>query len=820
MINCHELSLLNLRKWKQTHHMRLLVITNILFHLLHATAFSQSSTLSGRVMEKENGTAIRFASLALKKSEDSSFVTGVISDTTGRYRLNGIKAGYYLLSANAIGYLPAIQQIFVGSLTSFLDIKPFLLEIDPVQLATITINSEKKGIALQADRMSFNMNNNITQTGGSILQAIQKLPGIALEDGKVLLRGSDKVIILIDGKQTALTGFGSQSGLDNLPASALDRIEIIQNPSAKYDANGTAGIINLIYKKSKQDGFNGKSSFTYGSGALWEKKNNLPDIRPQYRFTPKINPSLNLNYRRNKTNLFFSGDYLYTETLNKNEFVERSYENGEYVRQQTKRNRNTHFVTLKSGLDLQLTGKDILTVSGMLGTEKIIDNGDEPFFNQDLTQRLRYWKFLEDELKTTIMATAVYQHAFSRPGQLLNLGYNYTFHREDEQYFFDNILPNLKSKDAFKLLSDEQVSDFNVDYTQPLQQGRFETGLKFRHRSIPTNMQFFPGIQTAIDVNAGGWANYREIIPALYGNYVYESPRIETEVGVRAEYMNLQYEVNPNHNTYKSDGYSYAQPFPTVRFAFKNSDHSKWMFNYNRRVDRPNEVDIRIFPKYDDAEIIKVGNPGLRPQFSNSFELGYRMNIDNGFVSAAFYNRFVNGTITRIASYVPGSRLIYAVFQNAGKSRLAGLELIGNKRFGKVYQADFNLNIYHNRIDPFTVVNKYPTPRVYVGVLEQMYSGNIKLNQQLTIRKNTDFQVTMIYLAPDIIPQGRIGQRFSLDAGFKSSARKGKLDWFANATDLLNTMNIRKTIQANGFSYTSTDYLETQVVRIGLSMKL
>lgn len=229
---------------------------------------------------------------------------------------------------------------------------------------------------------------------------------------------------------------------------------------------------------------------------------------------------------------------------------------------------------------------------------------------------------------------------------------------------------------------------------------------------------------------------------------------------------------------------------------------------------------IRIFPKYDDAEIIKVGNPGLRPQFSNSFELGYKNNIRNGFVSAAIYNRFVNGTITRIASYVPGSRLIYAVFQNAGKSRLAGLELIGNKRFGKSYQADINLNIYHNRIDPFTAVNKYPTPRVYQGELEQIYSGSLKLNQHLNFGKNTDVQVTMIYLAPDIIPQGRIGQRFSLDAGFKRSANKGKLEWFANATDLLNTMNIRKTIEANGFSYVSTDYLETQVVRMGLSLKL
>ncbi len=138
------------------------------------------------------------------------------------------------------------------------------------------------------------------------------------------MRGSDKVAVLIDGKQTALTGFGSQTGLDNIPASAIERIEIINNPSAKYDANGNAGIINIIYKKNKQQGFNGKIGFTTGVGALWQKKENLPTIRPQYQATPKINPSLSLNYRKNKINTFLQADWLYTETLNKNEFVTRN----------------------------------------------------------------------------------------------------------------------------------------------------------------------------------------------------------------------------------------------------------------------------------------------------------------------------------------------------------------------------------------------------------------------------------------------------------------------------------------------------------------
>ncbi len=155
------------------------------------------------------------------------------------------------------------------------------------------------------DKKTFDLSDNISQTGRSALGRYEEFTtGITTQDGKVQLRGSDKVMILIDGKQTALTGFGGQASLENIPASAIEKIEIINNPSSRYDANGNAGIINIIYKKEKKEGWNGKVGLTAGAGALWVKKENYPDIRPQCQKTPKINPSLSLNYRKNKVNLF------------------------------------------------------------------------------------------------------------------------------------------------------------------------------------------------------------------------------------------------------------------------------------------------------------------------------------------------------------------------------------------------------------------------------------------------------------------------------------------------------------------------------------
>lgn len=784
-----------------------------------AKAQVSSVTISGMIKNKTAKSAIPYVNVVVKNEKDRVFVAGTVTNDEGRFSIANIKPGNYRLVLSFMGFENKEQPLFVGSLSAFLDIPIIELEEESTVLEGVTISAKASDVSSKLDKKTYSVADNISQTGGSVLQSMQNLPGVTVQDGKVQLRGNDKVTVLIDGKQTALTGFGSQTGLDNIPSSAIDKIEIINNPSSKYDANGNAGIINIIMKKNKQNGFNGKASLTSGLGSLWVRKENLPTIRPQYTFTPKVNPSLSLNYRKDKVNIFLQADNLYTEALNKNEFVTRYYDDGTVINSQLKRNRNTNFLTSKAGVDWNIDEQNTLTVSGMYGSEKIIDRGDQPFFNENISQRLRLWQFLEDELKTTAMATATYQHKFKEAGHLLNIGFNYTFHREDEQYFYDNYLPSSTGTDAFKLLSDEQVYDFNIDYIKPLKYGRIETGIKLRNRSIPTNMDFRPGANSVLDMDAGGWANYKELIPAIYGNYVFENEKWEAELGLRMEYVKIQYDVNPNHSTYKSDGYHYTQPFPNMRLAYKLNDKNKLSVFYNRRVDRPNEVDIRIFPKYDDAEIIKVGNPTLRPQFTNSIELGYKNTWNSGYFYSALYHRFADGTITRISNTVPGSTLIYAIFQNAGKSYNTGLEAILNQKVSDVYSFNINGNLYRNQINAFTVLNLYPEPNTFSAEQQSAISGNLKLNNTFRFAKGWDAQLTAVYLAPDIIPQGKILSRFSVDTGLKKSVQKGKGDIFFNATDLLNTMVIKRKIDGIGFNYTSDDYYETQVIRLGYSYK-
>ena len=214
-----------------------------------------------------------------------------------------------------------------------------------------------------------------------------------------------------------------------------------------------------------------------------------------------------------------------------------------------------------------------------------------------------------------------------------------------------------------------------------------------------------------------------------------------------------------------------------------------------------------------------MGNPTLILQFTSSFEVGYKTNWLNGNLYAAAYQRITDGTITRIATQVSGSVLLYNIFQNIGRSYNTGLEIVWQQQLTKPVSLNASVNIYQNTINAFSVTNKYPVPTTYTTDKQQLVSGNMKLNSLAHLSNGFDVQVSAVYLAPDLIPQGRIEQRFSLDLGIKKNVQKGKGDVFLNATDLLNTMQIRKKITGNGFVLQSTYYYETQVVRVGYNRK-
>lgn len=689
-------------------------------------SFAQVSkvTVSGHVQEEESHEPLPFLNVILKTADDQSFVEGVITDENGRFVFDKVAPAKYILTIESVGLKPYEDQLFVGAQSDFIDLGHIRLEEDQVGLDEVLITAKQDEVGRKMDRKSFAISGNVGHTGGSVLQIMSNLPGVSVQNETVKLRGSDKVIILIDGKQSAITGFDGQDGLDNIPSSNIDRIEVINNPSAKQDASGSAGIINIIMKKEKRTGLNGKAGMSVGLGSLWQRKGNYPGVRSQHKLTPKLNPSIALNYKKEKYNLFVQVDDFFTKILSNNDFTTRIYDNGEEVKQQMMRNKRTNYLNTKAGIDWYINENNDLTFAASFTKKTKVNKGDQAFYNTDLTTQNRMWSMYEDDNKTLGAATLSYEHRFKQPGHKIEASADYSFTRRDKDYDFVNTLPHFKGTDAFDLVSDEHVFNFDIDYTKPLKYGKLETGTKFRYRYIPSTMDFIPGENSVLDINSGGWADYKEIIPALYANYSFETDKWEAELGARMEYMKVNYDVNPEHNTYESDKYDYVEPFFNMRLGYKINDHHRLSVFYNRRVDRPTEKDLRIFPKYDDAEILGIGNPSLKPQFTNAFELGYKTDWNGGYLYAAGYHRIVSKTLTRISTTLPNDDLIYNISQNAGKSNYTGLELIFSQDVADWYDFNLNANVYYHEINAFTVENLYPVPQTYSGKRKTNTSGD------------------------------------------------------------------------------------------------
>ncbi|MDR0294795.1 MAG: TonB-dependent receptor [Prevotellaceae bacterium] len=282
-------------------------------------------TISGRVLCQTDREPLPHATVTVNKPSDNSLVTGVITNDDGRFSISITAAGEYDVYVSFLGYEQAKRTVS-GNISDLGDI--FLVP-DAVRLEEVTITARRQAVSAVLDKKTFEAADFLATSGGSTLDMLKTLPGVTVNrDGKVELRGSDRVAVLIDGRQSALTGFGNQKGLANIPVSQIESIEIINNPSAKYDAAGMAGIINIKFKQEKEKGLNGDVGFTFGAGMLTKRKEDLPTGMPSFSNNLKYTPTLNLNYRTDKMNVFLQAYLQKQHGLPNNEFTTRFYDTG------------------------------------------------------------------------------------------------------------------------------------------------------------------------------------------------------------------------------------------------------------------------------------------------------------------------------------------------------------------------------------------------------------------------------------------------------------------------------------------------------------
>jgi outer membrane receptor protein involved in Fe transport len=784
-----------------------------------------TANISGKVVDKSTNEILPFSSVFLTNKTDNSFASGTITDEKGIFILKDLKSGNYLITISFVGFQSYTKEILIGALNNNYDIGKIELEPSVSQLGEVQVAGERVTVSATLEKKSFTIDNNISQTGGSLLKAIQNLPGITVDtEGKIYLRGSDKVTVLIDNKQSSLTGYENQKGLDNIPASNIERIEIINNPSAKYDAKGMAGIVNIIYKKEQAYGFNGEIGLSAGVGEMTTRKENLPAIMDKYSFTPKLSPNLSINYRAKKVNIFLQTDGMVRKRVNTNEFSTRKYFDGVTpdIQSQFLENRSQQLYNIKAGADWYLNDNNTLTFYALWEDEYHIDRGDVPYYYLDNNQRYRLWQWAEDEDTKFINFSMQYNHKFEQPGHNIDIGYIYTGGGEDELFPFTDSSSVRQSSDQTHLFAKEFVHSINVDYTKPLKAGRIESGIKVNLRHLPITYIETMGENSILDPNVGSYSDYYEDVIAGYVNYTFESKLIEIEGGIRAEQSFIKYETDPaNIYLNENDKYNYFNLFPNIRFTYKINDQNRLSAFINKRIDRPTEFDLRPFPKYDDPEILKTGNPFLRPQYTQTFELAYKHNWGTGSAYISLFHRQISDIFSRIytADTLSQYNVVNAIPQNLGKGYNTGFEIFAEHEFAKWVKLSSSFNWYQNILNECNGINYYPYPQPFTFPETKSNTWNFKVNANFELKKEISIQMTGIYYAPDIVPQGVVEDRYSLDFGVSKKFSDEKWEIYLNANDIFNTFAIETTLSGDDLNLHKINYAETQTVIIGMKYK-
>jgi outer membrane receptor protein involved in Fe transport len=780
--------------------------------------------VSGRLVDSESGEPLAFAAVTVHRTPSGDLVSGAVTDDAGRFGIIGIPEGQYLVRFTYLGYEAGETDLLVGELNRNFDLGTIPLARASQDLDEVTVRAERPDVSPDMEKKTVYMDENIAGSGGSVLDAMRTMPGVTVDqEGRVILRGSDRVVVLIDGKQSSLTGFGNQRGLDNIPAANIERIEIITNPSARYDAAGMAGIINIVYRKERETGFNGDAGLAMGLGALTRPREDLPTDLGSYAVNPKLIPGVNVNYRRDKVNFFLQSEAMFLKGLPNNEFTTRTYDDGQVTRSQVPENRTQQHYILKGGADVFFNGRNTLTLSGIYDWESHVDTAQVAYIDGQTDERYRYITWHEEEITGFMNYSARFKHNFIQPGHVLDAYAQYTRGWEDETYYINDSSYVREGRDVTSVLGVEHIVGLELDYTKPLSSGRLEAGGKLQVRRLPVDYEARPGPQTMLYPGLGNWSDWGENIYAGYVNFIHESPSYDIEAGIRAEQTEVFYEMDPENIYYsENDAYDYFGLYPAIRLSYKpHPDHRISVF-YNRRVDRPGEPELRMFAKSDDHELLKVGNPYLRPQFTQSFELAYRFKWESGSVYLAGYYRMIDDPFMRVYTADTSNAaydVIVKIYANTGSATNAGAEGVFSQQLFGLWKLTGNANYYRNTIHSHRGSLLFPYPHDFRIEESQDNTFDLKLNNQFDIGQRWQVQLTALYLAPKNIPQGRQLSRSSVDLGIllRLFGSRGELRF--SASDIFNTYGIRQEISGEGFSALYENFYETQVFRLGFKYK-
>jgi iron complex outermembrane recepter protein len=767
----------------------LFIIILLLVSFIGRAQTKQAFRLSGKV-SATNQPALSAATITLLKAKDSSVVKMSVTDQEGRYSFDNPPQGRFLVAVSAVGYEKQYSVPFsISSESPATELAAFVLTPRNKDLKAVTVSARKPLVEQKIDRMVVNVDAFISNTGASALEALEKSPGVQVDkDGNISLKGKQNVIVLIDGRPSYISGAELANMLKGMQASQLEQIEIMTNPPAKYDAAGNAGIINIKTKKNKIKGFNGNVSAGFGQGVYW-----------------KTNESLSLNYRNGKVNLFSTYSF-----YNNNNFQEleifRRYKNDDgttdAIFEQVafmKRRYTGH--NLKMGMDYYVTNKTTLgfVLSGAYNPESSINNNTS--YLKDPGYVVDSIVTADSRIKGTWKNASVnlnMRHQFDSTGRELTADLDYIVYDNSNNQLFINTSyePNWIKKREEHLQGVLPVTvniySAKMDYTHPLKgDAKIEAGVKSSYVQTENKANYFisnsNGEEWMTDYGKTNFFDYNENINAAYINLNKQiTKKWGLQTGLRFE--NTNYKGHQHGNPLKGDSSftrTYNSWFPTVYLSYSADKNNQFGLSYGRRIDRPGYQSLNPFLFYIDPFTYEVGNPYLRPQFSNNFELTH----------------IFKGKLTTTLNYSTTKDLFNETFDQLDKATIVRRGNIGRRE---------NYGIAVNAQIPFA---KWLTTMLYTNYSYTRFSGSLydeeidiaggclqaNMNNQLNFKNGWGAEVSGWYRSKGVDGQILLMPMGQLTAGVSKQVLKGKGSVKLNVRDIFYTqmphgdINFKKT---------------------------
>lgn len=788
------------------------IVTTLLFAVFASTLWAQNDVkpgiIEGQIKDSITRKGMEYVSIRLFRAQDSSLVGGIYTDADGLFFLDQIAFGKYYVKVTFSGYQPLVKSnVVVMPNKTAINLGVLFLQPDKLMdLNEVTIKAKQELLTNSLDKKVYNVGEDLSTKGGTANDVLNNIPSIEVDqEGKISLRGDANVTILIDGRPSTLSGGNGKSLLDAFPANSIERIEVVTNPSAKYDPDGTSGIINIVLKKNKMRGINGNVSATAGTGNVY-------------------NGSASLSVRNAKMNVYGTYAYRYYEGFrNYESHIARQFPDSMFYLDQYRDGTDlmvNH--TAKVGADFYLKNNQTIGfgVTGTTGErERTGDlyntrHGDNPLLQTSWT------RMSSDPTNNRNMDLNVYyKKDFKDNKGSISADFNQSFGREnifgyyEEDYNYTFGIPDVKANLLQQLRNQEQtrVTTAQIDYVRLSRKNiRFEMGTKAIVRRLTVDAFSETRNNTTYFFEEDTLSNfqyeYDEQIYSAYGNVAHQYKKFKFQGGLRLEQALQLPSLLSTNTSFRNE---YFSAFPSGYVRYELNKESELNLGYSRRINRPSAETLNPFTSYADPFNLRRGNPAVRPEYINSFEVGYAVNKKKMNVTATVFYRQTNNVIQRVREfYDNGSAAV--TYANINQSQSYGAEFVLIYRpftwFRNILSANGSQIVYQDDNTQYDFNNTGFNWSV-------KYAGTIDF-----WKKTASLQINARYFSPIITAQGKALPRAAVDLSMEKTLKK---NWSVGLrlSDVFNTQEFRLEIDQPTVYQRSRFKQETRRVYLTVTYK-